>query len=147
MIDHMEYVAVYFQPFCKAGDSNCEKNRADILVGLEDIDSKIDEMGIYLVTTTDVKFAKRLGIPKLPCVGLFRNGDFLAFTGDLTNEINVLNWLSDIETLEINGVIEEVNTDMLSNIIALNKIYPRLRRVCIIARFNVAGNTIRYRSF
>ena len=48
-----------------------------------------------------------------------RNGDFQAFTGDLKNEINVLNWLSDIETLEIPGVIEEVNSDMLLNIVTL----------------------------
>jgi len=119
LVDRMEYVSVYFQPFCKVGDTTCEEKRADILVGLDDIDSKIDEMGIFMVTTKDVKFAKKLGITKLPCVGLFRNGDFATFTGDLTNEINVLNWLSDIETLEIPGVIEEVNSDMLSNIIAL----------------------------
>merc|ERR1719507_1094848 len=67
----------------------------------------------------DVKYARKLGIQKLPCVGLFRNGDFQAFTGDLKNEINVLNWLSDIETLEIPGVIEEVNSDMLLNIVTL----------------------------
>ena len=50
---------------------------------------------------------------------IVRNGDFQAFTGDLKNEINVLNWLSDIETLEIPGVIEEVNSDMLLNIVTL----------------------------
>ena len=38
----------------------------------------------------------------------FRNGDFQTFAGDLKSEIAILNWLSDIETLEIAGVIEEV---------------------------------------
>lgn len=41
------------------------------------------------------------------------------FAGDLGSEVAILNWLSDIETLEIAGVIEEVNSDMLGNIITL----------------------------
>jgi hypothetical protein len=92
-------------------------------VGLEDIDDNVDEIGISMVTTKDVKYARKLGIQKLPCIGLFRcsiinkflfdyfflrNGDFQSFTGDLKSEVAILNWLSDIETLEIPGVIEEV---------------------------------------
>ena len=89
------------------------------IAGLGDIDDNIDDIGIAMVTTKDVKYARRLGIPKLPCVGIFRNGNFQAYDGDLTSEVSILNWLSDIETLEIPGVIEEVNSDMLSNIIKL----------------------------
>merc|ERR1719266_1232091 len=105
MVDKFEYVVAYFQAYCREGDEACQTTREDILVGLEDIDDNVDEIGISMVTTKDVKYARKLGIQKLPCVGLFRNGDFQAFTGDLKNEINVLNWLSDIETLEIPGVI------------------------------------------
>lgn len=119
MVDKFEYVVAYFQPYCKETDITCQATRADILAGLEDIDDNIDDIGISLVTTKDVKFARKLGIPKLPCVGLFRNGDFQSFGGDLGNEAAILNWLSDIETLEIPGVIEEVNSDMLANIINL----------------------------
>ena len=119
MVDKFEYVVTYFQPFCKENDVTCQALRADILEGLEDIDDNVDDIGISMVTTKDVKFARRLGIPKLPCVGLFRNGDFQAFDGDLTSEVAILNWLSDIDTIEIPGVIESVNSDMLNNIIQL----------------------------
>ena len=138
MVDKFEYVVAYFQPYCKDSDVSCQALRADILegiyiymktcvlqliyftiAGLEDIDDNIDDIGIAMVTTKDVKYARRLGIPKLPCVGIFRNGNFQAYDGDLTSEVSILNWLSDIETLEIPGVIEEVNSDMLSNIIKL----------------------------
>ena len=83
------------------------------------IKPNIDDLGISMVTTKDVGYARRLGIQKLPCVGLFRNGHFQIYDGDITSEVAILNWLSDIETLEIPGVIEEVNADMLRNIIQL----------------------------
>lgn len=119
LVDKFEYVVSYFQPYCKDGDETCLENRANILEGLENIDDDIDGLGISLVTTMDVRYARSLGIQKLPCIGLFRNGHFQVYEGDLTSEIQILNWLSDIETLEIPGVIEEVNADMLRNIINL----------------------------
>eukprot|EP00092_Neocalanus_flemingeri_P058940 GFUD01070340.1.p1 GENE.GFUD01070340.1~~GFUD01070340.1.p1 ORF type:complete len:2430 (-),score=751.56 GFUD01070340.1:121-7410(-) len=119
MVDKFEYVVAYFQAYCKDGDVACQSTRTNILTGLEDIDDNVDDIGISMVTTKDVKFARKLGIPKLPCIGLFRNGDFQTFSGDLNSEVAILNWLSDIETLEIAGVIEEVNSDMLGNIIRL----------------------------
>ena len=71
------------------------------------------------MTTRDVRYARRLGIQRLPCIGIFRNGLYQSYAGDLGSELAILNWLSDIETLEIPGVIEEVNSDMLANIIRL----------------------------
>ena len=119
MVDKFEYVVSYFQPFCKEGADDCEKNKVNILEGLENIDDNVDELGIFMVTTKDVKYARRLGIQKLPCLGLFRNGDFQVYDEDLISEVAILNWLSDIDNLEIPGIIEEVNSDMLRNIINL----------------------------
>jgi len=119
MVDKFEYVVVYFQPFCKEGDESCLENKLLILSGLENIDDNIDDLGISLVTTRDVRYARRLGIQRLPCIGIFRNGLYQSYAGDLGSELAILNWLSDIETLEIPGVIEEVNGDMLANIIRL----------------------------
>ena len=119
MVDKFQYVVAYFQPYCRDTDVACQALRAEILAGLEDIDDNVDDIGISLVTTTDIKFARRLGIPRLPCLAIFRNGNFQAYSGDLTSEVDILNWLSDIDTLEIPGVIEEVNSDMLNNIIKL----------------------------
>ena len=50
----------------------CVEAKEEILVGLEDIDDNVDEIGISMVTTKDVKYARKLGIQKLPCIGLFR---------------------------------------------------------------------------
>ena len=119
MVDKFEYVVVYFQPYCKEGDDACQENKQSIISGLENIDDNVDELGISLVTTRDVKYARRLGIQRLPCIGIFRNGLYQSYTGDINSELAILNWLSDIETLEIPGVIEEVNSDMLANIIRL----------------------------
>jgi hypothetical protein len=119
MVDKFEYVVVYFQPYCKEEDDSCQENKVSILSGLENIDDNVDELGISLVTTRDVRYARRLGIQRLPCIGIFRNGLYQSYTGDVNSELAILNWLSDIETLEIPGVIEEVNSDMLSNIIRL----------------------------
>jgi len=119
MVDNFDYVLSYFQPYCREGDDFCEENKASILEGLEYIDDDIDDLGISLVTTRDTKYARQLGIKKLPCLGLFRNGDLKLFEGDLNSEMAILNWLSEIDTLEIVGVIEKVNSDMLRNIISL----------------------------
>ena len=119
MVDKFEYIVAYFQPYCKEGAEDCEENKSSILEGLENIDDNVDELGIFMVTTKDVRYARRLGIQKLPCIGLFRNGHFQTYEGDLNSELAILNWLSDIDNLEIPGVIEEVNSDMLRNIINL----------------------------
>ena len=42
-----------------------------------------------------------------------RNGDFVKYSGDLLDEFDILEWITDRDTLEIPGKIEEVNEDML----------------------------------
>lgn len=51
---------------------------------------------------------------------LFRNKEVLSYAGDLSDEDEVLAWLTDENTLEIPGKIEEVNTKMLDKILAEN---------------------------
>ena len=51
-------------------------------MGLEDIDDNVDEIGISMVTIKDVKYARKLGIQKLPCVGLFRFSIFQKIFSD-----------------------------------------------------------------
>lgn len=46
--------------------------------------------------------------------------DFCTFVGDLEDEDEVLSWITDEETLEIPGKIEEVNTRMLEKILSEN---------------------------
>ena len=74
-----EYVAVFFTGPCDeraTTDQECER----VLKDLEDIDDELDDYGIALVTTEDIKYAGNvLGVRKFPALGIFRNGEFLEY--------------------------------------------------------------------
>lgn len=115
LIEGHEYVVVYFTGQCEEGE-RCD----NILEDLENIDDELDEAGIIFVTTEDTAYAKKLGIKTFPQLVFFRNRDPLHFTGDLSDEDEVLSWLTDENTLEIPGKIEEVNIKMLEKILTEN---------------------------
>lgn len=100
---------------CEDGDE-CDK----ILKELENIDDELDETGIIFVTTEDMGFAKKQGIKTFPTLAFFRNKEPLIFKGDIEDEDEVLSWITDEDTLEIPGKIEEVNAKMLENILEEN---------------------------
>ncbi|XP_063619554.1 uncharacterized protein LOC134792226 isoform X7 [Cydia splendana] len=115
LIEEHEYVVVYFSGNCEEGDE-CD----NILDELENIDDELDETGIIFVTTEDLPLAKKYGIKTFPTLVFFRNKDPLIYKGDLEDEDEVLSWLTDEDTLEIPGKIEEVNSRMLEKILAEN---------------------------
>uniref|UniRef100_A0A182NJ40 Thioredoxin domain-containing protein n=1 Tax=Anopheles dirus TaxID=7168 RepID=A0A182NJ40_9DIPT len=116
LIEDHEYVCVYFSGACEEGEK-CDK----ILDDLENIDDELDEAGIIFVTTEDMATAKKYNIKNLPSLVFFRNKDPLIYSGDLNDEDEVLAWLTDEETLEIPGKIEEVNIKMLEKILSENE--------------------------
>ncbi|XP_038121965.1 uncharacterized protein LOC6054588 isoform X2 [Culex quinquefasciatus] len=116
LIEEHEYVCVYFSGACEEGEK-CDK----ILDDLENIDDELDEAGIIFVTTEDMSTAKKYSIKTLPALVFFRNKDPLIYSGDLNDEDEVLAWLTDEETLEIPGKIEEVNIKMLEKILSENE--------------------------
>ncbi|XP_052860919.1 uncharacterized protein LOC128267978 isoform X5 [Anopheles cruzii] len=116
LIEEHEYVCVYFSGACEEGEK-CDK----ILDDLENIDDELDEAGIIFVTTEDMATAKKYNIKSLPSLVFFRNKDPLIYSGDLNDEDEVLTWLTDEETLEIPGRIEEVNHRMLEKILSENE--------------------------
>ncbi|XP_011163664.1 uncharacterized protein LOC105198599 isoform X2 [Solenopsis invicta] len=115
LIEEHEYVVVYFSGSCDEGEK-CDS----ILDDLENIDDELDETGIIFVTTEDTIIAKKYGIKHFPTLAFFRNKDPLIYTGDLDDEDEVLSWITDEDTLEIPGKIEEVNAKMLENILDEN---------------------------
>ncbi|XP_011696351.1 PREDICTED: uncharacterized protein LOC105455018 isoform X4 [Wasmannia auropunctata] len=115
LIEEHEYVVVYFSGSCDEGEE-CD----NILDELENIDDELDETGIIFVTTEDIIIAKKYGIKHFPTLAFFRNKDPLIYTGDLDDEDEVLSWITDEDTLEIPGKIEEVNARMLENILDEN---------------------------
>ncbi|XP_051174999.1 uncharacterized protein LOC127290468 isoform X2 [Leptopilina boulardi] len=115
LIEEHEYVVVFFSGDCDDGDE-CDK----VLKELENIDDELDETGIVFVTTEDTSMAKKHGIKSFPTLAFFRNKEPLIFKGDLDDEDEVLSWITDENTLEIPGKIEEVNSRMLENILEEN---------------------------
>ncbi|KAL0110127.1 hypothetical protein PUN28_013635 [Cardiocondyla obscurior] len=115
LIEDHEYVVVYFSGSCDEGEK-CD----NILDELENIDDELDETGIIFVTTEDTITAKKYGIKHFPTLAFFRNKDPLIYSGDLDDEDEVLSWITDEDTLEIPGKIEEVNARMLENILDEN---------------------------
>ncbi|XP_014370433.2 uncharacterized protein LOC106720321 isoform X2 [Papilio machaon] len=115
LIEEHEYVVVYFSGKCEEGEE-CD----NILDELENIDDELDETGIIFVTTEDIALAKKYGIKTFPTLVFFRNKDPLIYKGDIEDEDEVLAWLTDENTLEIPGKIEEVNSRMLEKILEEN---------------------------
>nr|XP_036670026.1 uncharacterized protein LOC108017976 isoform X1 [Drosophila suzukii] len=115
LINEHEYVVVFFTGPCEPGET-CDHT----LNALESIDDELDEAGIIFVTTEDTGVAKKYNVKTYPRLVFFRNRDPLHFTGDLDDEDEVLAWITDDETLEIPGKIEEVNVKMLDKILAEN---------------------------
>ena len=85
---------------------------------MENIDDDLDEQGILLVTTEDLQLAKKYAIKSLPKLVFFRNKEPLTYDGDLSDEDEVLTWITDDKTMEIPDKIEEVNSKMLEKILA-----------------------------
>ncbi|XP_021959977.1 uncharacterized protein LOC110855885 isoform X3 [Folsomia candida] len=113
LIGTNQYVAVYFSGDCGKGEK-CAK----ILEDLESLDDDADEAGITMVTTEETIFAtKSLGLRSFPSLVLFRNGDPLLFKGDITDEDEVLTWITDEDNLELPDQIEEVNLKMLQRLL------------------------------
>ena len=112
-----EYVAVFFTGPCDenaATDQECET----VLHDLENIDDDLDNFGIKLVTTEDIKYAGQvLKIRRIPSLGIFRNGQFKLYEGPLNDENELLSWLMDSDTLDLPGQIEKVNEVMLDRIV------------------------------
>ncbi|XP_076175172.1 hulk isoform X2 [Ptiloglossa arizonensis] len=115
LIEEHEYVVAFFSGDCEDGDE-CDK----VLEELENIDDELDETGIIFVTTEDTGFAKKHGIKSFPTLAFFRNKEPLIYKGDIEDEDEVLSWITDEDTLEIPGKIEEVNGKMLENILEEN---------------------------
>lgn len=85
---------------------------------LDTIDDELISIGVHFVTIEDVQVARDHGAEgPFPVLGLFRNGHFIIYEDDVSNEKQILKWMTHEETLKIIGIIDEVNTAMLDNIV------------------------------
>ena len=113
LIEDEEYLGVYFSGPCDDPEETC----AQILEGLESVDSKMQDYGVMLVTTEERELGKQHDIRSFPALGLFRNRDFVQYDGDLEDEMAILEWITDKETLLIPGKIDEVNLELLEKLV------------------------------
>ena len=118
--DKFPYVALFFMGKCDKGDDACKEKAKNTLDGLETINDDVNNVGIEFVMTREKKLAKKeYGVSSFPALGLFRNGDYLGFDGDISRPVEVVNWLTGTDALEVADVVEKVTEDMLENIIEL----------------------------
>ena len=116
LIQDVEYVAVVFTGPCDEAARNTECE--EILEELETVDDEIDDYGIVFVTTEDIKFAgNELKLRVFPALGIFRNGQFLLYEGNLYDPEVALSWIIDKDTLKIKDQIEEVGEKMLGKVL------------------------------
>ena len=74
--------------FYEAGD-----RATDLILQLENIDDEADEFGIRFVKIRDRELAEEYSLAALPSLVYFRSGIPVVFTGDLSDEEDVLEWL------------------------------------------------------
>jgi len=110
MVVEVQYLAVFFY---KQNCRTCDQ----IIAELENIDDECDQYGVQMVKLKDPPLAKRYGIKTFPALVYFRNGNPLAFDGDLKSEDSVLEWLTDDDNRELEDEIEAVNFRMLDKLL------------------------------
>merc|ERR1712088_1209915 len=110
MKEETQYLAVFFY---KQNCRTCDQ----VIAELENIDDECDMYGIQMVKLKDPPLAKRYGIKTFPALVYFRNGNPLAFDGDLKSEESVLEWLVDDDNRELEDEIEAVNFRMLDKLL------------------------------
>ncbi|OQR73882.1 hypothetical protein BIW11_01064 [Tropilaelaps mercedesae] len=111
LLETEEYLAVFFYTkICKT----CEP----VLAELERINDDAERFGVRFVKNGERAVAKKLlGITQFPALAYYRNKEPQLFTGDLMEEEGVLEWLTNLEAMELADKIEEVNGKILETLI------------------------------
>jgi len=113
MIDEFEFLAVYF--FDESEDS------VKVLRHLELIDDEASQYGVRMVKLNDPLMSKKYGHRAPPGLGFFRKGNYIKFDGDLFDDEEMLDWLTDPAVMEISDQIEKVNKKMFEKLISRNE--------------------------
>lgn len=105
-----DFVAVFwYSRHCRVCDKALDE--------LETIDDEAGKFSIDFVKVNDKRFAKSMGIRKFPSLSFFQDGQLTVFNGDITNEEEVLRFLTSDSFLIIPDKIENVNADTLISIV------------------------------
>ncbi|XP_050304237.1 uncharacterized protein LOC126741733 isoform X4 [Anthonomus grandis grandis] len=108
-IDTKEFLAVVFY---KEEDPDSPR----ILRHIELIDDEASEYGIKIVKMKDRLMAKKYGFRNPPGVTYFRKGKHINYDGDIDDEEELLDWITEPENMELTDHIERVNRKMFEKI-------------------------------
>uniref|UniRef100_A0A6P7G5Q2 Protein disulfide-isomerase n=1 Tax=Diabrotica virgifera virgifera TaxID=50390 RepID=A0A6P7G5Q2_DIAVI len=109
LISSVDHLAVLF---CKVNKTLCPR----ILRHIELIDDEASEYGIKIVKMKDRLMAKKYGFRDPPGITYFRKSKPINYDGDIDDEEEILDWLSDPENMELTDHIERVNRKMFDKI-------------------------------
>ena len=88
---------------------------------LELIDDEALEFGVRIVKIFDPLMAKKYGHRLPPGLGYFRQGNYIKYDGDIFDDEEMLDWLTDPNVMEISDQIEKVNRKMFEKLVARNE--------------------------
>ena len=95
---------------------------AKMLRHLELIDDDLSLYGVKVVKIEDPIISKKYGMRQPPGIGLFRKGtDFIKYEGDIFDQDEMLEWLTDPNVMAVNDQIERVNRKMLNKLLKRNE--------------------------
>ncbi|XP_030752656.1 uncharacterized protein LOC115879799 isoform X6 [Sitophilus oryzae] len=112
IVQETDFVAVlFYKPECK----KCSK----VLLELENIDDEADQLGIGFVKINDENLAEEYNLGPLPSLVYYRHQIPIIYSGDLTKEEDVLEWLVQHKsTGDEDDVIEDVTLKTLGTLIS-----------------------------
>lgn len=87
-----------------------------VLRHVELIDDEAAEYGIKIVRMKDRLMAKKYGFRNPPGITYFRKGKNINYDGDIDDEEEILDWLTNPENMELTDHIERINKKMFQKI-------------------------------
>ncbi|KAH0568207.1 hypothetical protein KQX54_019599 [Cotesia glomerata] len=108
-IETKEFLAVVFYK-----EEDPESPR--VLRHIELIDDEASEYGIKIVQMGDRLMAKKYGYRNPPGITYFRKGKYINYDGDIDDEEEILDWLTNPENMELTDHIERINKKMFHKI-------------------------------
>jgi thioredoxin-like negative regulator of GroEL len=109
-IESKDFLAVVFY------NRDDEKTTTRILRHIELIDDEASEYGITVVKCDDLLMAKKYGYRNPPGLTYFRKGKYINYDGDIDDEEEILDWLTNPENMEMTDHIERANRKMFEKI-------------------------------
>ena len=112
----IQYFTKSSKSFIRSTDKDDDADKERILRHIELIDDEAAEYGITLVKCSDRLMAKKYGFRNPPGVSYFRKGKCINYDGDIDDEEELLDWLTNPDNMEMTDHIEKVNRKMFSKI-------------------------------